>query len=95
MLAYLFQVAFMLVGMLLASEAVEFIQFDVVSRNACDDFLIGGFGLQTGAINPALNADFHGTKPINILRRGYPSFAGKFGNFATKTLIGLSCQTRF
>jgi hypothetical protein len=37
------------------SEAVEFIQFDVLSRNACDDLLVGGFGLQTGAINPALN----------------------------------------
>jgi hypothetical protein len=29
MLADLFEVAFLLVGMLLASEAVEFIQFDV------------------------------------------------------------------
>jgi hypothetical protein len=42
--------------MLLAGEAVEFIQFDVLSPNACDDFLVGGFGLQAGAINPALNS---------------------------------------
>ncbi len=55
MLADLFQVAFLLVGMLLASEAVEFIQFDVLSQNACNDLLVGGFGLQTGAINPPLN----------------------------------------
>jgi hypothetical protein len=53
MLADLFQVAFLLVRMLLASEAVKFIQFDILSRNACDDLLVGGFGLQTGAINPA------------------------------------------
>jgi hypothetical protein len=25
------------------------------SRNACDDFPVGGFGLQTGAINPPVN----------------------------------------
>ena len=53
MLADLFKVALLLVRMLLASETVEFIQFDVLSRNGCDDFLIGGFGLRTGAINLA------------------------------------------
>src|SRR5262245_8429663 len=40
---------------LAGSEAVEFIQFDFLSRNVCDDSLIGSFGPQTGAINPALN----------------------------------------
>jgi hypothetical protein len=52
MLTDFFEVAFLLVGMLLASETVEFIQFDVLSRDGCNDFLIGGFGLRTGAINP-------------------------------------------
>src|SRR5262245_66445763 len=42
--------------MLLAGKAVEFIQFDVLSPNACDYFLVGDFGLQAGAINPALNS---------------------------------------
>jgi hypothetical protein len=28
------------------------------SRNACDDFLVGGFGLQTGAVNPPLNGSW-------------------------------------
>jgi hypothetical protein len=55
MLADLFDVALFLVGMLLASEAVEFIQFDILSRNARDDFSVGGFGLDTGPINPTLN----------------------------------------
>jgi hypothetical protein len=55
MLADFLNVAFLLVRMLLAGETVEFIQFNILSRNGCDDFLIGGFGLRTGAINPALN----------------------------------------
>src|SRR5215813_1667982 len=54
MLADLFQVAVLLVRMFSACEAMEFIQFDVLSRNARDDFFVGGFGLRTGAINPAL-----------------------------------------
>src|SRR5882672_2547127 len=53
MLADLFQVVFLLVGMLLPGETVEFIQFDVLSRDSCDDFLVSGLGLRTGAINPA------------------------------------------
>ena len=55
MLADLFQVAVLLVRMFSAREAVEFIKFNVLSRNARDDFFVGGFGLRAGAINPALN----------------------------------------
>jgi hypothetical protein len=54
MLADLIEVALLRIPMLGACEAVEFIQFDVLGRNACDDFLVGGFGLHTGAINPPL-----------------------------------------
>ena len=57
-LADLFEVALLLVRMLLTGETVEFIQFDVLSRNACDDFLVGGSGLRTGAINPSLNSSW-------------------------------------
>jgi hypothetical protein len=35
----------LLIRMLLASETVEFIQFDVLSPNASDDLLVSGFGL--------------------------------------------------
>jgi hypothetical protein len=42
-----------------------------------------------------LNADFHGAKSLNISLRDYPSFARKFGKFATETLIGLFCQAWF
>jgi hypothetical protein len=55
MLADLFWVALFLVWMFSACKALKFIQFEVLRRNACDDFLIGGFGLQTGAFNPALD----------------------------------------
>src|SRR5262245_7879307 len=53
MLADLIEVAFVLVGVLLAGEAVEFIQFDVLSRNARVDFRSCGRGRRTGSINPA------------------------------------------
>jgi hypothetical protein len=49
------EVVLLRIWMFGACETVEFIQFDVLSRNACDDFLVGGFGLQTRAINPPLN----------------------------------------
>jgi hypothetical protein len=55
MLANFIKAGLLLVRMFSASETVEFIQFDVLRRHACDDCLIGGFGLQTGALNPALN----------------------------------------
>src|SRR5262245_6305065 len=55
MLANLIKVGLLLVWMFSAGEAVEFIQFDVLSRNARDDFLVGRFGLDTGPINPPLN----------------------------------------
>jgi hypothetical protein len=54
MLANLIKVGLLIVRMFSASEAVEFIQFDVLSRNARNDFLVGGVGLGTGPINPAL-----------------------------------------
>jgi hypothetical protein len=50
--ADLIEVALLRIWMPGSCEAVEFIQFDVLSRNACDDFPVGGFGLKTGAINP-------------------------------------------
>jgi hypothetical protein len=53
MLADLIKVALLLVGMLGACETVELMQFDVLSRNARDDFLISSFG--TGTINPLLD----------------------------------------
>jgi hypothetical protein len=83
MLADLLDVALLLVRMLLAGEAIEFIQLDVLSRNACNDFLIGGFGLRTGAINPApdggrLNAfdasDSLRAKPFESLLNGALDF---------------------
>ena len=52
MLADFFQVTLLLVRMLLAGEAVEFIQFDILRRNACDNLPVGGFGLQAGALDP-------------------------------------------
>jgi len=55
MLADLFQIAFLLVCMLLASEAVEFIQFDIFCTDAGDDFLVSRPGLDASAFNPALN----------------------------------------
>ncbi len=83
MLADLFKVAFLLVWMLGASEAVEFIQFDVLSRDSRDDFLVGSLGLRTGAINPALNgsrmnafdaSDSLRTKPFESLLNGALDF---------------------
>jgi hypothetical protein len=41
------------------------------------------------------NADFHGTKSLNVSLWNYPGFARKFGKFATETLIGLFCQAWF
>ena len=55
MLADFIKIGLLLVRMFSACETVEFIQFNVLSRNARDDFLVGGFGLRTGSINPALN----------------------------------------
>jgi hypothetical protein len=54
MLANLVKIGLLLVRMFSAGKAMEFIQFDVLSRNARDDFLVGGFGLDTGPINPSL-----------------------------------------
>jgi hypothetical protein len=54
MLANLIKVGLLIVRMFSASEAVEFIQFDVLSRNARNDFLVGGFGLNTDPITPSL-----------------------------------------
>jgi len=48
------QVALLLVGMLSASDAVEFVQFDILGRDVGDDLLVGGLGLDTGALNPSL-----------------------------------------
>src|SRR5262245_60077614 len=41
--ADLIEVALLRIWMPGSCEAVEFIQFDVLSRNACDDFPVGGF----------------------------------------------------
>jgi hypothetical protein len=54
MLANLIKVGLLLVRMFSAGEAVEFIQFDVLSRIARDDLLVGGFGLGKGPINSSL-----------------------------------------
>jgi hypothetical protein len=53
MLANLVKISLLLVRMFSASVAVEFIHFDVLSRNARDNFLVGGFGLDTGPLNPS------------------------------------------
>jgi hypothetical protein len=50
-----FRIALLLVGMFGAGETVEFIQFDVLGRNAHDDFLVGGFSLRTGPADPSLD----------------------------------------
>src|SRR5215468_1908420 len=55
MLADFIKIGLLLIRMFSACETVEFIQFNVLSRNARDDFFVGGFGLRTGSINPALN----------------------------------------
>ena len=54
MLADFIKVGLLIVRMFSAGEAMDFIQFNVLSRNACDDFFVGGFGLNTGPINPSL-----------------------------------------
>jgi hypothetical protein len=54
-LANFIRIGLLLVRMFSASEAVEFIQFDVLRRNASDDFFVGGFGLDTGPLNPSLD----------------------------------------
>jgi hypothetical protein len=43
--------------LLIAGEAVEFIQFDIFRPNAGDVFLVSGFGLDSGALNPTLDHD--------------------------------------
>src|SRR5262245_18639912 len=55
MLTDLIKVGFLLIRMFSSGEAVEFVQFDVLSRNARDDFFVGSFGLDTGPFNPSLN----------------------------------------
>ncbi len=42
MLAYLSQAVFLLIGMLLVSEAVKFIQFNVACRNIGDELFVKG-----------------------------------------------------
>jgi hypothetical protein len=60
MSANFIKVGLLLVRMFSAGEAVEFIKLDVLSRNARDDFLVSGFGLDAGPINPLLyRALFH------------------------------------
>src|SRR5215467_15789731 len=54
MLADFIKIGLLLIRMFSACETVEFIQFNVLSRNARDDFFVGGFGLNTGPINPSL-----------------------------------------
>jgi hypothetical protein len=54
MLANLVKIGLLVVRMFSAGKAMEFIQFNVLSRNARDDFFVGGFGLNTGPINPSL-----------------------------------------
>ncbi len=54
MLANLVKIGLLIVRMFSAGKAMELIQFDILSRNACDDFLVSGFGLDTGPINPSL-----------------------------------------
>jgi hypothetical protein len=54
MLADLVNISILIVRMFSASKAMEFIQFNVLSRNARDDFFVGGFGLNAGPINPSL-----------------------------------------
>lgn len=48
-----FQIVFLFVRMLLAGEAVKFIQFDIFRVDTGDDLLSGGLGLDAGALNPA------------------------------------------
>jgi hypothetical protein len=50
MLAYDFRIGFQ-VGMLNASEAVEFIQLDVFGLDLVHDRLIGSLGLNGGALH--------------------------------------------
>jgi hypothetical protein len=54
MLANLIKVGLLPVRMFSAGEDVEFIQFDVLSRIARDDFLAVGFGLGAGPTKPSL-----------------------------------------
>src|SRR5262244_3972946 len=54
MWADLVKVVLLLIGMFGSSKAVEFIQFNVLGRNARDDLLVGGFGLLASAIDPTL-----------------------------------------
>jgi hypothetical protein len=55
MLANLVNISILIVRMFSAGKAMEFIQFNVLSRNARDDFFVGGFGLNAGPINPSLD----------------------------------------
>src|SRR5262249_46593525 len=54
MLANLVKIGLLIIRMFSAGKAMEFIQFNVLSRNARDDFLVSSFGLDTGPINPSL-----------------------------------------
>jgi|SRR5262252_702844 len=54
MLANLLKVGLLLVRTFSAGGSVESTQFDVLSRIACDHFLVGDFGLGTGSTNPSL-----------------------------------------
>lgn len=54
MLANLVKIGLLIVRMFSASKAMEFIQFDVLSRNARDDFFVGSLGLNTVPITPSL-----------------------------------------
>ena len=54
MLANLVKVGILIVRMFSAGKAMEFVQFNVLGRNARDDFFVGGFCLNTCPINPSL-----------------------------------------